>query len=48
MTPLDRMVDNIEKLTVWIMDLKNENKSLTEENERLKDEIQMLLNELNK
>lgn len=43
-----RMSQNIDKITDYIVELKNDNKILVEENERLKEEIQMLLNEMNK
>lgn len=43
-----RMAENIDQISGYIIELQDENKSLKAENERLKDEIQMLLNELNK
>jgi hypothetical protein len=46
---LKRMTDNIDKLSTVILQMRtDENLELKAENERLKDEIQMLLNEINK
>jgi predicted RNase H-like nuclease (RuvC/YqgF family) len=45
---LKRMTENIDNLSIVILKMRDENRELKAENERLKDEIQMLLNELNK
>ena len=42
------MNENIDKLTVIFTKMIEQNTELKAENERLKDEIQMLLNEINK
>jgi regulator of replication initiation timing len=44
---LKRMTKNIDNLSILFLKMINENKELKAENERLKDEIQMLLNEIN-
>jgi cell division protein FtsB len=45
---LNRMTANIDNLTIVVLKMRDDNKELKAENERLKEEIQMLLNELNK
>ena len=42
------MSENIDKLSTVILQMRDENLELKAENERLKEEIQMLLNEMNK
>lgn len=42
------MSENVDKLSTLILKMRDENIELKAENERLKEEIQMLLNEINK